>query len=273
MNIIDIIILAILGFSLVSGMYKGFITSTLALLGFCASWIGAMASHRYLAAAIQNNDGLMNMLGSLFESAEIISNRTLANTRVVDALPDQIQAVLDQIHISGIQTLFQEKVAEIQAAAGNFTLSDCINETMLQAALSVFCFVVMFALIYAAVLLLVNLLNNVFRFPELRHFDWFCGGIFGLMRGAIVVLLIFAVIPAINSMLTNMDVKILDDLIKESKLAALVGDRNIVSGLLNRVMRKGYGQKDRKDQRAARAGQERPPVSPLHLRRAYRERR
>ena len=34
MNIVDIIILAILGLSLVSGMYKGFITSMLALLGF-----------------------------------------------------------------------------------------------------------------------------------------------------------------------------------------------------------------------------------------------
>ncbi|MBQ4085742.1 MAG: CvpA family protein, partial [Clostridia bacterium] len=55
MNIFDIIILAILGVSVISGMYKGFLASGLAIIGFVAAWIGAMRFYPQLSAAIQSN--------------------------------------------------------------------------------------------------------------------------------------------------------------------------------------------------------------------------
>ena len=56
-------------------------------------------------------------------------------------------------------------------------------------------FVIMFAISYLVVLLVINLFNNVFHFPLLRHFDWFLGGLFGAVRGYFVVMLILAVVP------------------------------------------------------------------------------
>ena len=41
MNVIDIVILAIFGICLVSGMYKGFIASGLTVLGFIVAWFAA----------------------------------------------------------------------------------------------------------------------------------------------------------------------------------------------------------------------------------------
>ena len=65
MNIVDIIILAILALSMVSGMYKGFITSTLALVGFVGAWIGSMATYQYLVAAIRGNETLLTVFSGI----------------------------------------------------------------------------------------------------------------------------------------------------------------------------------------------------------------
>ena len=85
MNIIDIIIIAILAFSLVSGMHKGFITSTLALVGFFGAWIGAYASYGYLVAAVQHNAGLIGFLESLVSAADLFKTNALADLEVAAA--------------------------------------------------------------------------------------------------------------------------------------------------------------------------------------------
>ncbi len=41
-NIIDILVLLVLVFSLFAGMYKGFLASGLSLLGMVGSWFGAL---------------------------------------------------------------------------------------------------------------------------------------------------------------------------------------------------------------------------------------
>jgi uncharacterized membrane protein required for colicin V production len=58
-------------------------------------------------------------------------------------------------------------------------------------------------------LLVVNLLNNVFRFPLLKHLDWLFGGLFGLARGVIVVMLLLDVAPMVLSMLPFAEVQTL----------------------------------------------------------------
>ena len=49
MNVIDIVILAIFGICLVSGMYKGFIASGLTVLGFIVAWFAAKATYGALS--------------------------------------------------------------------------------------------------------------------------------------------------------------------------------------------------------------------------------
>ena len=85
-------------------------------------------------------------------------------------------------------------------------------------------------------LLLVNMLNNVFRFPALRHLDWILGGAFGLIRGVIIVMLIFAVVPTISSALSSMKITMLSDLIDASRIGKLFEQSNFVSGTLRSLL-------------------------------------
>lgn len=237
MNIVDIIILAILGLSLVSGMYKGFITSTLALLGFVGAWVGSLAAYQYLVRAVTANDSLMKFLTSLVGAVDLFKTPSLANMQVAGATSADIEQAVSEINIPLISGLFRENVlSKAFANEGLSTMNEYLSQTLLTTALNIVCFILMFVVIYAAVLLIVNMLNNVFRFPALRHLDWILGGLFGLVRGLIIVMLIFAVVPTIASALSSMKITLLTDLINESRIGKIFQDSNLVANTLQSIL-------------------------------------
>ena len=237
MNIVDIIILAILGLSLVSGMYKGFITSTLALVGFCGAWIGSLASYQYLVKAVTANEGLMKFFNNLVGSLDIFKTTSLANMSVASATAENIDQAVSEINIPLINNLFRNNViGQVFANDGLSTMNDYLTQTLMTTALNIICFLIMFIVIYAAVLLLVNLLNNVFRFPALRHLDWLLGGVFGLVRGLVIVMLIFAVVPTISSALSSMNISVLTDLIDASRIGRIFQNSNFVANTLQSIL-------------------------------------
>ena len=81
----------------------------------------------------------------------------------------------------------------------------------------------------------MNLLNNVFRFPALRHADWLLGGVFGLVRGVIILLLICAVVSPLSEALKTMNVSIVSDLIADSKFASIFFENNILESVLEKL--------------------------------------
>ena len=239
MNIVDIIILAILGLSLVSGMYKGFITSTLALVGFCGAWVASLASYQYLVKAVTANESLMKFFTGLVGSLDIFKTTSLANMQVAVAKnTDYVKQALSEINIPLINKIFENNVNnEVFANQGAGTMNDYLTQTLMTTALNIICFLIMFIIIYAAVLLIVNLLNNVFRFPALRHLDWLLGGVFGLVRGLVIVMLIFAVVPTIASALSSMKITLLTDLLNESKFGSIFKDGAFLSQTLQSIVK------------------------------------
>ena len=236
MNIIDIIILVILALSMVSGMYKGFITSTLALVGFAGAWIGSLATYQYLVTAIRSNESLMSFFSGLSSAVDLFKTTTLAKLSVATATESEIEQAVNEIGIPIVGNLFRSNVKDkIFANQGLDTLSEYLSETLLSTALNIVCFILMFVIIYVAVLLIVNLLNNVFRFPALRHLDWLLGGVFGLVRGVIIVMLVCAVVPTISSALTSMNVDVMSTLIQESRLGSIFFENNLVQATLQAI--------------------------------------
>ena len=237
MNIVDIIILAILALSFVSGMYKGFITSTLALLGFVGAWIASLASYQYLVSAVVANEGLMKFFSSLVNAVDLFKTPGLANIQVATATAENINQAISEGNIPLINDIFRSNVTgQVFANSGLSTMSEYLSETLLNTALNVISFVLLFIIIYAAILLFVNMLNNVFSFPALRHLDWILGGLFGLVRGLVVVMLIFAVVPTISSALSSMNITLLTDLIDASRIGKIFEQSNFVANTLKSIL-------------------------------------
>lgn len=212
MNVVDIIILLILGYSLLAGMYKGFIASGLALLGFAASWFGAYFSYTTLMNVALSNATIMGFCSNLLEPDNFLganASKLVSEMAGSPALSEIAESVQKQIPIIG--NAFANNV-NAQAFAGKIfgstqltTLSQYLDQTVWTAVFGVLSFIVMFALIYVVVTLFVNLLNHVVSFPILRKVDWLLGGAFGLLRGAVVAMLLFVVTNYILSMFITGD--------------------------------------------------------------------
>ena len=224
MNIIDIIILAVLGLSLVSGMHKGFLASTLALGGFVGSWFASIRLYEYVSKVAQSNTAITLFLHDILSKVNIVSELEQAGEAVSginagDQVLSAALSALDGKNLSLIKPLFERSViTRAFEGMGYYTLAEYFTQSLVAALLNVLAFIVTLAVVYFVALLLVNLINNVFKLPALRHADWLLGGLFGLLRGVFIVLLFFAVIPTASQVLANMDAPILNDMIADSSL-------------------------------------------------------
>lgn len=196
MNILDILILAILAFSLCAGFYKGFLSSFLSTGALVGSWFGARALYERVAAVALSNRTLIGALSNYLEPDTFVPN---GGTALVSSL------VGNGDEINNIVTTVGKKVPFIQEALKNnllnqsfqnlnlTTVADYFSQTLWESVFHVAAFILCFIVIYLLCLLVINLIDHVFRFPQLRAVDWLLGGILGLVRGAVFAILLVAV--------------------------------------------------------------------------------
>lgn len=208
MNIVDILIIAILGYGLLSGMYKGSITSALSTFGFVFSWFGAQRVYERIANYALSNTTLMAVLNQYLEPDSFFKSHTEAMATVSDVVAGGEQAITAAVESVGERFSFisQAFSANIRTQAfdklGISTMSDYLNQTFWVAVFNVAAFVLAFLVIYVVISLLVNLMDRVISFPVLRGFDWLLGGVLGLLRSSVVVVLILAILPSVTSLIS-----------------------------------------------------------------------
>ncbi|MGI6240080.1 MAG: CvpA family protein [Christensenellales bacterium] len=245
MNVVDIIILLILGYGLLAGMYKGFIASGLSLLGFVAAWFGAYFSYSTLMNAALSNSTIMGFCTNLLE-AENFFTGTDATALVsemagAEAFAPIAERIASEIPLIG--NAFANNV-NAQAFAGKLfgsvqltTLAQYLDQTVWAAVFGVLSFIIMFALIYIVVTLFVNLLNHVVSFPMLRKVDWLIGGAFGLLRGAVVAMILYVMADYVFTMFISPDSGIAN-VLEQSKLLSLAQGISFldVEGILSKII-------------------------------------
>ena len=209
MNIIDIILLAILAIAFISGMQKGFLTSLLATFAFVGAWVVALSVYPSLAAHfmtsqfhdwIQANVSFDSLLAPLGVTKALCMN-------VVGQVDSITNAIVSEGVPQVIANVFRDNIGQF----GQLTVSQYLSETIWQAAFNVVSFVIVFGIAYAALLLIVNLLNNMFRIPKLRGVDALLGGVLGAVRGYVVICLVMVVLPMAFTALDSNVIKTLFD--------------------------------------------------------------
>ena len=193
MNILDILILAVLGFSLCAGFYKGFLSSFLSTGALVGSWFGARALYERVAAVALNNRTLLGALSNYLEPETFLPG---GGTALVSSLSGNVAEIQNIVEAAGKKVPFIKTALENNLLNQSFqnlnltTVSDYFSETLWEGVFHVIAFVLCFVVIYLLALLVINLIDHVFRFPQLRAVDWLLGGIFGVARGFIFALLL-----------------------------------------------------------------------------------
>ena len=203
LNLLDITIIVILAFYLISGMYRGFITSLLSTLGFVGAWFGAQELYSRVAELALSNQTLMAVLNQYLEPENFFKTHSQAISTVSEviaggeaAIPNAVNSLSPQLSV--FSKAFEANVrAQMFQRLGISTLADYLDQTIWQAVFNVGAFLLCFIALYVLASLVVNLLDHVISFPLVRGFDWLLGGIFGVARGLVVVVLVLFLLPPI----------------------------------------------------------------------------
>ena len=208
MNILDFIILAIMAYGLLAGMYKGSITSGLSAVGFVGAWFGAQQVYDKIANFALSNSTLMAVLNQYLEPESFFENHTQAVTAVSDVIAGGEAALSNAVSSIGknfgfISDAFSANIRNQAFSALSLkTLADYFDQTLWVAVFNVVAFVVAFAVIYFVINLFVNLLDRVISFPVFRVCDGLIGGVFGLLRASVVVVLVLTIMPMLTSLIS-----------------------------------------------------------------------
>lgn len=208
MNIVDIIILVIFVYCLLAGMHKGTIASGMSLLGFGGAWWGAKSLYASIANLALSNTTLMAVLNQYLEPEGFFSNHATAMATVNDVVAGGeagISAAVASVgkNFSFLSDAFSANVrSQAFANLGISTMSDYFNQTLWVAVFNVVAFVAAFIALYIIISLVVSLLDHVISFPVLRSCDWLIGGVFGLLRATVVVVLVLNILPALTTIIS-----------------------------------------------------------------------
>jgi uncharacterized membrane protein required for colicin V production len=218
LNLLDLAVYGILLASIAAGFYKGLLATAANTVGtflamLMAGWFsGGMALRVKLAGK------LIPTLQYYSETSGMIGSVEIARTGVLGMTQARLDGIFQNVHLpTPIGNWYVHNVlGAVYAKDGLSTLGDYLSQTVAEAAVSIACFLVVFFIAYIAIALAVNLLHSIIKFPQLKYVDGVLGGAVGLLRGLLLVFVLFLVMPLALSMLPVQQVK---DLVASSHTA------------------------------------------------------
>lgn len=230
MNIVDIVILAIIGLSILVGLYRGFISSVASLGGSLLSLGLSFWLSPKLAAAIQNNPEILKTLASYTDAATKLGDQALANSSVTALTPGGITEILNRVKLPApLSTLLQNNLSnQVYGTAAD--VGTYVSQTIVGAILNVICFIVCFLVLLLVIHFLINFLKVVFKFPVLKQLNAVAGGVLGILRGALLCFVAFALLPLIQ---TLVPVQGVNELVETSALAPIFNSGNLILAIMN----------------------------------------
>ena len=231
MNIVDYIIIGIIAVSVIFGLRRGFISGVLSLASLLLSILLAFHFYPTLAQMLQSNESLVNTLVQYTDASSRIKDLELALTPVAGLSAESLNQVLENAQLPAVfETFVRQNVAEQAfAAIGSINISEYLNQTIISVALNILCFVICFFAAYIVLSLLSHLICYVFRLPVLRHLDALVGGVFGALRGVLIVFVIGAIVPII---LTVSPIEQVEEMIAASQLAGFFFKDNMITSIM-----------------------------------------
>lgn len=236
MNVVDYVIIGVVAISVLFGLYRGFVSSVLSMGGGLLSFLGSFALYPKLAELVQNNESLQKTLLHYTDASSRIGDLELALTNAVSLGREGIDRVLQNVQLPPpLDTILQVNLENMVYGTNDAvsTVSDYVNQTILQASINIICFLVCFVGLFLVLSLCMGLIRAVFRLPVLKQLDGLAGGVFGLLRGVLICLVLFTLVPLV---LTMLPMDAISQLLDESTLAPIFMNGNLITAIMNKQL-------------------------------------
>lgn len=230
MNIIDILILAVLAVSVIYGMHRGFISGVLSVAALIGAAALSFAMSGQLAAWLKGNQTLVDTLMYYTDAGSRVSSLDLSLMSVSQVTESTLGQILASANLpAAFESAF---ITGIGAAPGSMTISELLSQTIVSVSISILSFLICFFLSYIVATFVIHLISYVFELPVLRHLDALIGGVFGLVRGVLLLFILFALVPIV---LAVAPVPQIEEMIAASRLAPMFDSQLILSILRNSI--------------------------------------
>lgn len=232
MNIVDLIIIGVLALSVLVGLYRGFISSV-ASMGGCLISLGlSFWLSPKLVGMIRSNPEMIKTLMSYTDASNRLGDLNLSMTNVSALSSEGIADIINRVSLPPpLDTLLKTNLEnQVFAPSGLTQVGDYISQTIVGAVLNVICFILCFVVLLIIFHFVINFLKVVFRFPVLKQLNTVAGGAFGLLRGALLCFVGFALLPLV---LTMAPIEGIEELVQASRLAPLFNSGNLILSIMN----------------------------------------
>lgn len=201
MNVIDIGILAVFVISLLFGMYRGFVSTVLNTGGCLVSFGLSFLLYPAMTGWFNGNEGLQATLLNYTDASRRIGDAVLSNKSVASLTAGEIAEVVKRAGLPGSLGDLLQNALTTRSFAGLSTVEEYVSQVIVTVCINILCFVATFFLLYIAISLVISLVQHVIQFPVLKQLDTAAGGIFGLLRGFMLLLVLFTLVPMAEAML------------------------------------------------------------------------
>lgn len=222
-------IIAILGLSVLVGLYRGFIASV-ASMGSCLLSLGlSFWLSPKIAGMVRSNPDILKALASYTDAATKIGDTELASQSVTGLSQTGISEILTKVSLPApLNTLLKSNL-ENQTFGTAADVGSYVQQTIVGAILNVICFILCFVVLLLVLHIVINFLKAVCKFPVLKQLNSVAGGAFGLLRGALFCFVAFALLPLIQTMVPITGI---NELVEKSALAPVFNSGNLILAIM-----------------------------------------
>ena len=229
MNLVDWIIVGIIGVSVLIGLYRGFIASVASMGGSLVSLGASYWLTPKLVDYLQSHTGLASTLETYLDARTRLDTTT-AGQSVAGLSSGSISDILSKVGLPApLDTLLKTNLENQVFSAGQ-NVGEYVRQTIVGAAMNVICFVVCFIVLMLLFHIIINLLKAIFKFPVLKQLNSVAGGAFGLLRGVLLCFVLFALMPLLQTLIP---VEGLGEMVQASTLAPVFNSGNLILSIMN----------------------------------------
>jgi len=197
LNILDLAILIFLALGALVGWYHGLVRAGANALAILLAMVLALCFYGGMARSLEKKGKLIPQMLYYSETDALITDVDLARTSVEGMDAEGLNALLAEVELPyPVDQRFRQNVAQGTFLKDGITsINDTLAMTITQLSVNIGCFLVLFLIFLAVLLVAVHGLDVVFRFPILRHGDGPVGALAGIVGAVFLLIALATVIP------------------------------------------------------------------------------
>ena len=214
-----------LALNLFIGLYNGFIVTILNIIAYFGSWILSFVFYPILSKYLIANTSLLEKLVYYTDASSRIADFSQRKLGVANMSQEQLASIIEK---SQIPHPFDKAIlanATNESLLGLQTIGEYFDYTVAKIIISILSFFIIFFLLRLVFSIIIGVVKAIRDIPVLKQLDSLAGAGLGLIRGSLMLYIVFSILPLL---LTIAPIDFVSDIVEASKLAPFFYKTNIL---------------------------------------------